>query len=130
MFDKRFFGNTRLVVSLGAALIACAPMGSQAADQETGKSIQLKVSDLDLNTDEGVRKLYRRIERASYAVCGSQRDDIDVIVRGAGPCVRETIAHTVQALSLPSLANVYIKENGADAARKYDISTDVRTAKN
>jgi UrcA family protein len=129
MFDRTSLGKkARRFLALGLVLFACAPLASQAAD--TGKSMHLKVSDLDLSTDDGVRKLYRRIEQASFVVCDSQRDDMDVIVRGPGPCVRETVARTVHDLGLSSLARLYIKENGAAAAQRFDISDEVRTARN
>jgi UrcA family protein len=129
MFNRKINVSARLLLTLGAALIVCAPIGSQAADQ-TGKSMQLKVSDLDLSTAEGAHRLYRRIEQASYSVCGSQKQDTDVIVRGAGPCVRETIAHTVRELGIATLAQAYIQENGERAAQEFNISDKVRTAKN
>jgi UrcA family protein len=131
MFDKRFFGtNARLSLAVAAAFIAIAPLGSQAADQETGKSVHVKVSDLNLNSDAGAYRLYRRIESAAYEVCDSQRNEIDVVIRGGGPCVRQTIAHTVHDLGIASLARVYIHENSPALARQFDISDEVITAKN
>jgi len=131
MFDRIFKGtNTRLLVAVGTALVACAPLASQAADESEVKSVHVTVSDLNLNTDEGVHGLYRRVETAAYAVCDVERSDVQVRLRSGGPCVRETIAHTVRDLGNARLSRVYIEKNGPLAAKQFDISDERLTAKN
>lgn len=121
--------NSRLLLTLTAALIAAAPILSHAAD---AASVGVKVSFADLNpgTIEGAQRLYSRIEQAANTACGTSNMDTDVIMRGPGPCVRGAVARAVKGVKSPTLAQVYIEKNGLKAANEFGITRDVLAAKN
>jgi len=45
-----------------------------------------------------------------------------------GSCVKQAVGHAVQSAKIPSLAQLYIRHNGTEAAQEFGITTDVMTA--
>jgi UrcA family protein len=131
MFDKKSLrSNARMLLALSATVIACVPICVHADSPFAPVSVQVKFSDLNANTAEGAKRLYARIETAAYAACGESKSDTPEMMFASGPCVRDAIGRAVHATKIPDLAKVFIEKNGADAAQRFGIMGDVRTAKN
>jgi len=101
------------VFSLGAVLLAAAaifefPQLALAASPSAHNGQAVTLSDLDLNTREGVETLYHRIESAARAACGPP-----VITGSRLPtyawqaCVSDAVKATVVKLDRPQLTAYY-----------------------
>jgi UrcA family protein len=112
--------------ALVIALAAFAPVVSRA-----GEPVQMRLSysDLNLNSPEVARQLYLRIEQAANSVCGTSNTDVDVIMRGPGPCVRAAIGHAVHDIHSSMLTKLYVERNGVDRARQFGIEGDTLTVR-
>jgi UrcA family protein len=131
MFDKKLLGSkARMLIVLGATVIACAPICVHADSPFAPVSVHVKFSDLNPNTTEGARRLYSRIEAAAYAACGESLSDTPELMSAPGPCVRDAVGRAVHGAKIPNLAQVFIEKNGVDAAQQFGIMGEVRTAKN
>jgi UrcA family protein len=121
--------NTRLLLAVAATVMAAAPICSRA-DDSAPAAVRIKYTASDLSTVEGAKRVYWHIEQAANSACGTSNSDTDVIMRGPSPCVRDAIAHTVNAIKSPVLARVYVEKNGAETAQKFGVVQDARTASN
>jgi UrcA family protein len=131
MFDKKLLGSkARMLIVLGATVIASAPICVHADSPFAPVSVHVKFSDLNPNTAEGARRLYLRIEAAAYAACGESPSDTPELMSAPGPCVRDAVGRAVHGAKIPNLAQVFIERNGVDAAQQFGIMGEVRTAKN
>jgi UrcA family protein len=131
MFDRKSMrSNARMLLALGATVIASASICAHADSPFSPVAVQVKFSDLNPNTTEGAQRLYSRIEAAAYAACGESKSDTPALMFAAGPCVRDAVGRAVHAAKLPNLAKVFIEKNGADAAQQFGIMGNARTAKN
>lgn len=62
-----------LAVLLTAAVVAVQPGQAAYPDSETvERSISVRFADLNLDNDDGVAALYRRLRLAAESVCGPQ----------------------------------------------------------
>lgn len=107
------------------AVAAAAPDVSRAGEPE----MRIRYSDLNINSPEGARHLYSRIERVANYACGTSNTDTDVIMRGPGPCVRAAIGHAVHNINSAMLTKLYVERNGVDLARQFGIEGDTLTAR-
>jgi UrcA family protein len=114
---------------LTAVIIACAPICSYASEP-VANADRVDFKDLNVQDANGVRHLYLRIEQAANSACGTSSKDVDVMMRGPSPCVRDAVARAVRELNNPNLSQVFIEKNGVYAARQYGISGEVRAVKN
>jgi UrcA family protein len=131
MFDRKSLNpSARMLLALSATVVASAPICVHADSPYAPVSIQVKISDLNPNTPEGAHHLYSRIETAAYSACGESKSDTPEMMFTPGPCVRDAIGRAVHATKIPNLAKVFIEKNGVDAAERFGIMGDVRTAKN
>ena len=130
MFAKRTLKpNARMLLALAVTVMAAAPICSHA-DESAQAAVHVKYSQSVLSTTEGARQIYSRIEAAANTACNTSSTDIDFIMRGPSPCVRRAIAGAVNATKSSNLAQVYIDENGAYAAREFGVRSTVLTTKN
>jgi UrcA family protein len=106
------------IVSVGAILLAAvtvfaSPQLALAASPSAHNGQAVTLSDLDLNTREGVEALYHRIENAARAACGPP-----VITGSRLPtyawqaCVADAIKTTVVKLDRPQLTAYYAERVG------------------
>lgn len=102
---------------LAPALLACTLVaaGTASADSPWKEqvSVTVKYGDLNLSTDEGAAKLYRRITRAARSVCGL--DDIQPEERTYSnwkPCYEQAIATAVARVNSPLLTAVHTRKTG------------------
>jgi UrcA family protein len=114
---------------LGTATVALTPIRTQA-DDFSPRSVRVSLHNLNLNSAEGARKAYGRLKEAAFGVCGESSEDIEVIVRGPGECVKETLARAVLDVQSAELSKVYIKRNGIGLATLYGVTPPIVTAGN
>src|ERR1700722_13634357 len=128
MYSKRAFMSALSV--LGAAIVACAlPIYSQA--NEPARTERMSFQRANLQSDEGVRKVYILIVQAANSACETSTEDAEVIVRGSpGACVQAAVARAVRQIDSQKLIQVYIAHNGMERAREYGVSDAVRSAGN
>jgi|CXWL01.1.fsa_nt_gi UrcA family protein len=95
-----------------ATLLASAPFASAAAEPFTA-SVAVRVADLDLDREQEVRVLLRRIERAADIVCG------ETVARRYHStwsiyetCRRATIASTVGQIDSRQLRELHARRFG------------------
>ena len=119
--------NAGALFAVATAIAASAPVVCQA-DVLSPVQMRVNFSDLNINTAEGVSRLYSRIERTAYYACGTSSTDMEAIMGAQGPCVKTAIAHAVRDLHSSMLTEVFIKKNGAEAARTFGVAVDTRTA--
>jgi UrcA family protein len=88
------------------ATVSLAPQMAQAADAVDSRTVTVRYSDLNLNTEVGVAALYNRIRHAAEQVCGK----VDSLrldeVATARPCVNHSIASSVGAVGNAQLTTV------------------------
>lgn len=65
----KMFTHTLAAAGLSAALVAPAFAGNPFEDNAAPRTAEVRVSDLDLATEAGQRKLDRRVEIAVRQVC-------------------------------------------------------------
>ena len=121
--------GTRAFLALAVIIAVSAPVRSQA-DELSPASRQVSYSNEDLNSTAGARKLYSHIYRAANYACGTSDTDMDVMVRGPGPCVKDAVARAVLTVNSPKLTQVYVEKNGVEVASTFGIRSDTRTASN
>jgi UrcA family protein len=116
------------LVALSAGIAALTPIYTHA-DDFSPRSVRVSLAHLDPNSAEGARKIYARLEAAAWTACGESDLDIEVIALGhPSECVREALAHAVRDMRSIQLSQLYIKRNGANVAKQYDVTPDILTA--
>jgi UrcA family protein len=68
-YIPNFTARRASILTVAALLIAAVAPNTFAATDNDGPSITVHFGDLNLNTDAGVRSLYRRIQGAARLVC-------------------------------------------------------------
>ena len=96
---------TFVVIFLGGPAVALAGTASYFAD---ATKTTVSYADLNLEREEDVRELYRRLQYASRKVCRDTSPGI------AGPivrrvCYRETLSHVVDKFDNEDLARVHAR---------------------
>jgi len=125
----RFKSKFAASLAIGVAVTAFLPICSQA--DEPARTEKVSFQKVNLQSDEGARKVYSLIVQAANSACETSDTDTDVRMRGGpGLCVRDAVARTVRQLDSQKLVQVYVAHNGIDRAREYGISDAVRTASN
>lgn len=89
------FRKIVLVAFVLGALSASPALASPISEP----SARVRLSDVDVNTEEGASLLFRRIERAARTVCGEHIARRYASTRGAyRRCTELTIAETIQRI--------------------------------
>lgn len=94
------------LLSLAIAITAVAANTSLAGSIGDFPSVTVKYADLDLGTDVGVRRLYKRISAAAEQVCPAGGRDLQFIA-SSRKCRAEAIERAVQSLHNSQLAAVH-----------------------
>lgn len=118
-----------MLLALGMAAVALTPIRTQAGDF-SAHSERISLRNLDLNSAAGARKAYARLKEAAFSVCGESTEHYEVIARGPGQCVQETLAYSVLELRSTEVSKLYIKRNGTALAQLYGVTPQVVTAAN
>jgi UrcA family protein len=101
----------------GTALIAAAVLGGQAfaADSfRATRSTVVKFGDLNLNSQEGIAALYKRIHNAAEQVCGASTADtiFPEVAASLHKCIAETETRAVRDVNNGALQAYYSKKTG------------------
>lgn len=105
--------ESKLFVSLLAAIVGVG-LGSPAmllagspSDLENG-GIAVSYADLNLQNEEGVQVLYRRLRQASRDVCGdTPLKLVGPVLRQANECYRETLTEAVEKVDNENLTRIH-----------------------
>ncbi len=97
---------TFVVIVLGGPAVVLA---STSSHLETNKAT-VSYADLNLENEEGVRVLYRRLKRASKEACGggSLRHSRSIIMKSSRlQCYRETLSNAVDNIDNEDLTRIH-----------------------
>ena len=97
---------TFVVIVLGGPAVVLADTTSYF---EVGKA-SVSYADLNLESEEGVRVLYRRLKRASKEACGggSLRHSRSIIMKSSRlQCYRETLSNAVDNIDNEDLTRIH-----------------------
>jgi UrcA family protein len=107
---------TAICVLFGSAAVG-SPWTSAQANEATPPSKTIKFADLDLQTTEGAKALYRRISAAAHQVC--QPLVSDPVMRDAIPgCIDTAIDNAVRKVNAPSLTALRFGNSNVRLASK------------
>ena len=101
--------NKNIALATVAAL-AVASLAISAHADESGVRVPARTvhySDLNLNTQAGAERLYRRIRGAAEQVCGDVGSRQLEEAMAARACVEQAVAASVRAVHNPRLTNTY-----------------------
>ena len=103
----------RSLVATFVVIVLSGPAVVQAAGTisyfEVGKA-SVSYADLNLENEEGVRVLYRRLKRASKEACGggSLRHSRSIIMKSSRlQCYRETLSNAVDKIDNENLTRIH-----------------------
>jgi len=97
------------VAALGVASFA---VGAHA-DESGVPARTVHYSDLNLNTQAGAERLYKRIRGAAEQVCGAVGPRQLEEVMAARVCVEQAVIASIRAVNNPRLTNTYNAHSGA-----------------
>ena len=100
--------NIKLMSILAAS--ALMPLSTHA-DTHLGepRSMVVKYGDLDLSTEAGVHRLYRRIVAASERVCPDNfTRDLETLSL-VNACRADAVAHAIETANNPKLAALHLQ---------------------
>jgi len=105
-----------ICVLFGSAAVG-APWTSAQAGEQTPASKTVKFADLDVQTVEGAKVLYKRIRAAASQVC--ETNDRDPIMREATPgCIDTAIDNAVKKVNAPYLTALRFGNSNVRLASK------------
>ena len=88
-------------------LAALALSGIAAASSPGTNSVVVRYGDLDLNSQQGVVRLHKRIRNAAESVCGSSTSRIFGLYGAYEKCVHEASSNAVNAVGNTRLTHYY-----------------------
>jgi UrcA family protein len=87
-----------------AACLACAQTAMAAEPERTDvPSVKVYYGDLNLQRDEAVASLYRRIERAAERVCERPNERAVQQIYATRKCTETAIERAVASINMPAL---------------------------
>lgn len=100
-----------LIALVACTTVAAVAFGScaQAGNGPEQRTVTVKYSVLDLKSERGVARLYRRIEAAAENLCWRHESVAPTSV--GADCVGSILSHTVATIDRPEL-NVYAAARG------------------
>jgi UrcA family protein len=118
-------GNKAL---LATCMLVAAPLAlpAAAADLPEWQSPPHKVvelKDLNLNTTQGVNELYRRIDRAAFAVCGDPQPRDLFRFPALRNCIDQALSRAIAEVNRPMLTNLHLAKTGKSAAQTFTVAT-------
>ena len=103
-------------IAVAAAGLTCsAAYAASPSSAEVPRSSLVRYSDLDLNRQQDVARLYLRITSSADQLCGP-RSLTGIHYKWADytSCYNETVAHAVASVAYPSLS-AYYRQHSSDA---------------
>jgi UrcA family protein len=108
MNSARLFASFIGLGVLATALLLAAPHPAQAAESATPPTATVRYADLDLNTRNGVKHLYQRIQIAAIEVCRSTEPLGSLLASEAHQaCLHNAIVGAVRSVNSPTLTQYY-----------------------
>ena len=105
------------LLSLMAGDVVAAELSYPPADGYA-VSRTVKYDDLDLNSQAGAKKLYRRLETMARTVCDARRAyDPEYIKAVIRPCLITSVANAVKDVNAPLLTAYYQQQTGEQAMK-------------
>jgi UrcA family protein len=101
----------RLPGTAAILILACgfAGVAAAATPADDVPSVVVRYGDLNLQTDDGLRTLYRRLSAAAAKVCPVPSSSVDLSqVMAARSCQAAAIARATRSLSDPHLVEVIL----------------------
>jgi len=96
-----------IIVISGPAVVQAAGTVSYFDDGKVAKA-SVSYADLNLENEEGVRVLYRRLQYASKKVCGGGWHGGSIIMKSSRvQCYRETLSNAVDKLDIEDLTHIH-----------------------
>jgi UrcA family protein len=83
---------------------------------------QVTFQDLNLNSNEGIHVLYKRIQRAADKVCGEVDARNLQGMRSKGACLNRAISQAIAAVNSPMLTRVYLAKGGQPGQQPLPIA--------
>jgi UrcA family protein len=103
--------------ALASTLLVVAPRVTHATSPTTAPTVTVSYGDLDLNSHNGVKQLYRRIQIAAIEVCRSTEPFGSLLASEAHQaCLHNAIVGAVRSVNSPLLSQYY-GEHDPRAAR-------------
>ncbi len=85
---------------------------TSAAADTVNSEVKVTYAELNLQNEAGVRVLYKRLIRASKAVCGENENATllppSSVVRDHRSCVKESLSNAVSQIDNPRLTAIHI----------------------
>jgi UrcA family protein len=103
-----------LCATVLGALAPSAPSFA-AAPGDTPAQIVVHTSDLNLQNDTGVTRLYARLDHAARVVCGDGTSRELARIVAARRCVQAALRGAVDGVHLDGLTRTYARYNAASA---------------
>ena len=109
MKESKLFNSlvaTFVIIVLGGPAVTLA--GTPSHVQETNATVSY--ADLNLESEEGVRALYRRLQYASKEVCDARSPEITrsvFIQYQASACYRKTLSNAVEKFDNDNLTRMH-----------------------
>ncbi len=113
------YGTCLKTIVVAAVGITCsAAYADSPSSAEGPRSSLVRYSDLDLNRQQDVAKLYMRITSSADQLCGP-RSLTGIHYKWAEytNCYNETVAHAVASVAYPSLS-AYYRQHSSDAVAR------------
>jgi UrcA family protein len=108
MNSPRLFASVIGLGALASALLVVAPRVTHATSPTTAPTVAVRYGDLDLNSHNGVKQLYRRIQIAAIEVCRSTEPFGSLLSSEAHQaCLHNAIVGAVRSVNSPLLSQYY-----------------------
>jgi UrcA family protein len=103
-----------------AAVLACVTLSgyAEAGDQTVNISQTVSAVGIDVNTPDGARKLYGRLESASRSVCSDHRTGVEPPQAG---CADDALGNAIRSANRSQLTRVYLQSHSVQTAQAYGI---------
>ncbi len=114
---KDWFNYKRILTPMFCLMLALPFTATAATDMETQvDSLNVGISDINLEQKEGVETLYVRLKKAARKICGDKythvtgsRTDAFKIKRQHKKCMSEALASAVNKINNPNLTALHAK---------------------
>jgi UrcA family protein len=127
MSSPRLYASVVGLSALACALALVAPRETHAQSSTEVPTATVRYADLDLNTHNGVKQLYRRIQIAAIEVCRSTEPLGSLLASEAHQaCLHNAIGGAVRSVAAPTLTQYYRERDPLASGAGWLVSTTGR----
>ena len=106
----------KLATALVASILSLITLDARAAaPTDDAYSVTVQFSDLDLDRQAGIAKLYLRIKAAARRVCDQQANERLVAKQTYDVCMKRAVATAVARIDRPMLSDYFARLGGKPA---------------